>query len=88
VKQLVARILELMNRTDLEPVILNQATHEIPAQYLDCTRARSLMGWAPRFTLEDGLRETIAWYDAFVARAASADSFAGAAPIEPLRSAS
>ena len=88
VKQLVARILELMDRTDLEPVILNQATHEIPAQYLDCTRARSLMGWEPRFTLEDGLRETIAWYDAFLARGEAAASVAVAAPLERVRSAS
>lgn len=88
VKQLVARILELMDRTDLEPVILNQATHEIPAQYLDCTRARSLMGWAPRFTLEDGLRETIAWYDAFLARGAASEPLAEAAAPERVRSAS
>jgi len=29
---------------------------------LDNERANKLLGWSPRFTLEDGLRETIGWY--------------------------
>jgi CDP-glucose 4,6-dehydratase len=59
---LVGLILALMGRSDLEPVILNEANHEIPRQYLDCTKARQLMQWEPAFTLDAGLRETIAWY--------------------------
>lgn len=62
VLEVVDLLLELMDRRDLPPVILNEATHEIQRQYLDCTRARTLLGWAPRRTLEDGLRETIDWY--------------------------
>jgi CDP-glucose 4,6-dehydratase len=63
VLDVVGLLLALMDRTDLVPVVLNQATHEIPRQYLDCTRARERLGWRPRWTLEDGLRETIAWYE-------------------------
>lgn len=63
VLELVRVILHLMNRESLEPVILNQASDEIPRQYLDCTRAREWLGWQPRFGLEEGLRETIAWYE-------------------------
>jgi CDP-glucose 4,6-dehydratase len=62
VVDLVGLILALMGRSDLEPVILNEANHEIPRQYLDCTKARQLMQWEPAFTLDAGLRETIAWY--------------------------
>jgi CDP-glucose 4,6-dehydratase len=58
----VDRILQVMGRTDLKPKILNEASHEIPKQYLDCTKARERMGWRPSSTFEDGLRETIAWY--------------------------
>jgi len=31
-------------------------------QYLDCSKAKRLLGWASEFGMEQGLRETIAWY--------------------------
>lgn len=62
VLEVVGRILEVMGRTDLTPVILNQATHEIPRQYLDCSKAAARLGWQPRQSFEEGLRETVAWY--------------------------
>ena len=43
-------------------VVLNEATHEIPRQYLDCAKARRVLDWRPAHSLEDGLCETIAWY--------------------------
>jgi CDP-glucose 4,6-dehydratase len=61
VRPLVDRILAVMG-SDLEPLVLNEATGEIRAQHLDSTRAREVLGWAPRFTLEDGLARTVAWY--------------------------
>ena len=62
VLDLVDQILELMGKKSLTPVILNEATAEIPRQYLDCTKARTLMSWKPRWSTDDGLREAIAWY--------------------------
>ena len=47
---------------DLEPRILDQATNEIQAQTLDSGKAREVLGWTPRFTLEQGLARTVAWY--------------------------
>jgi nucleoside-diphosphate-sugar epimerase len=47
---------------ELEPVILDEATNEIPAQYLDSTRARRELGWKPTVGLEQGLRRTVDWY--------------------------
>ena len=64
VMDLVKLILELMGKSALVPKILNEASHEIPRQYLDCNKARRMLGWRPRYTLEDGLRETIGWYRA------------------------
>lgn len=62
VLELVDRILKLMGRETIVPRVLNEASHEIPRQYLDCSKARRMMGWEPKYTLEDGLLETIAWY--------------------------
>ncbi len=62
VVDMVAFILRLMGRDDLEPTILGHATHEILRQYLDCTKARRLLDWEPDYTLEEGLKETIDWY--------------------------
>jgi CDP-glucose 4,6-dehydratase len=59
---LVRRILALMGKPHLEPRILNEASHEIPQQYLDCAKARRMMGWHPSFTMDEGLREAIEWY--------------------------
>ena len=62
VSDLVRKILSLMGKNSLEPRILNEANHEIPRQYLDCSKARRLLDWEPRFGLDEGLRETIGWY--------------------------
>ncbi|HDH51427.1 MAG TPA: NAD-dependent epimerase/dehydratase family protein [Nitrospirae bacterium] len=55
-------ILSLMKRTDLEPVILNEAKGEILEQYLSSEKARKKLGWEPGFSVRDGLAETIEWY--------------------------
>ncbi len=48
--------------SELEPDIRNEASGEIRRQFLSAARARETLGWAPRFSLEDGLQRTIAWY--------------------------
>jgi len=45
--ELVERILKLMN-SDLEPIVLNQASHEIRHQYLSAEKARRMLDWHPR----------------------------------------
>lgn len=64
VLQLVQSILKLMG-SDLQPVVRNEAKNEITHQYLSAERARQVLGWKPRFTLEEGLRETVEWYRQF-----------------------
>jgi len=63
VLEITAMLQSLMGREDLEPVILNQARAEIRDQYLDSTKAAERLGWSSRYTLEEGLRETITWYE-------------------------
>ena len=62
VLEMVALILGATGRPELEPVVQNQATNEIERQYLDCTKARRVLGWQPAFTLRQGLERTVAWY--------------------------
>ncbi len=62
VLDLTNRILTLMGRVDLQPRILNEVRNEIKHQYLSARKAREMLGWKPRYTLEEGLRETIEWY--------------------------
>ena len=66
VLELARRILELMG-SDLEPDIRNEATNEIRQQYLSAEKARRLLGWHPLFTLDEGLRRTVTWYQEFFA---------------------
>ena len=63
VLDLVGQILDLMGQPSLQPLILNEASHEIPRQYLDCSKARQMLGWKPTFSMQKGLRETISWYE-------------------------
>jgi CDP-glucose 4,6-dehydratase len=62
VLELVHQILCMMGQPALQPVILNEASKEIPRQYLDCSKAKRLLEWTPEFGMEEGLRETIGWY--------------------------
>jgi len=72
VVEIVEQTLALMGLTGLSPVILNQASNEIPRQYLDCSKARARLSWEPKFSIEDGLRECIDWYTAHLDSRSSA----------------
>lgn len=66
VLDVVNDILRITGRTDLKPDIRDEARNEIPNQYLDPTRAQTELGWKPRFTLQEGLERTVAWYKNFL----------------------
>lgn len=68
---LVNRILDVMDCQHLAPTILNQASHEIRSQYLDCSKARRMLGWQPTYTLDEALAETVAWYRRHESRVAT-----------------
>jgi CDP-glucose 4,6-dehydratase len=63
---LVDQIRDVMDAGDLEPVILNEANFEIREQYLDCTKARTLLNWRARYPLREGLTRAVDWYRAFL----------------------
>lgn len=64
VLELVRKIIDLMS-SFLEPKILNEASNEIKHQYLSAKKAREILGWQARYTLEEGLIKTINWYKDF-----------------------
>lgn len=66
---MVEAILRAMG-SSLRPLILDEATHEIPDQHLDCTKAHARLGWSGGVPLEEALARTIRWYEAHERQAA------------------
>jgi CDP-glucose 4,6-dehydratase len=66
VLEITRAVLAAMDRSDLEPVILDSARAEIKDQYLDAGKAARVLGWEPRYGLEEGLEATVAWYRTFL----------------------
>jgi CDP-glucose 4,6-dehydratase len=54
--------------TSLEPLIVNDAVGEIPAQHLSAAKARDTFGWAPAYGLDEGLAETVGYYREILGR--------------------
>jgi CDP-glucose 4,6-dehydratase len=42
--------------------ILNITKNEIPEQYLDWSKAEKILGWSPKTSLEQGIKETFDWH--------------------------
>jgi CDP-glucose 4,6-dehydratase len=61
VLEMVDLISGLMN-SELEPIVLNEASNEIREQSLNSAKAEKILGWRPRFGLKAGLVRTVAWY--------------------------
>lgn len=66
VLEITQTIQRLMGREDLEPIVMNTARAEIIDQYLSAEKARKRLGWSSRYSLEEGLDETIRWYQDFM----------------------
>jgi CDP-glucose 4,6-dehydratase len=66
VLELVHKVIKLLDKPHLEPIILNQAKNEIIHQYLSAEKARRLLNWYPKYSLDEALQETIDWYHNFL----------------------
>ena len=67
VLEITKAIQTLMGCAAIEPTILDQARHEIVDQFLDSTKAATVLKWQASHGLESGLTETIRWYREFLA---------------------
>lgn len=65
---LTKKVLDRMGAT-VKPDVRAEAKHEIQHQWLSAAKARKDLGWAPEFTLDEGLDRTIAWYREFLSDA-------------------
>ncbi len=67
VSALVNKMIEISGKTHLTPKILGEGRPEgeIYHQYLSNRKAMEMLGWRLSYTLEDGLKETIKWYEEF-----------------------
>jgi CDP-glucose 4,6-dehydratase len=61
---LVNTMMQVAGVTGMAPRILGQSGVGRCHEWLSNDRARAVLGWRPRYSLEAGLRETIAWYRA------------------------
>lgn len=62
VLDLVAKIIKISGKENLKPIIRNEVKGEIKNQYLSSEKAKRILKWQPRYTLEEGLTKTIEWY--------------------------
>ena len=61
IKDLVQKIIDASEK-DLK-IVHDLSKPSVPTSlYLDCSRAKSIFGWEPKNTLEEGISKTIAWY--------------------------
>lgn len=67
VLDLVRQIGIAVGRPDLEPTVLGAAEHEIPHQFLSAKKAASVLGWRPRYSIDEALAITVAWYRSLLA---------------------
>ncbi len=75
VLELVRLLQQLLHREHLAPIVQNTARGEIQEQYLSSEKARATLQWAPRFTLAEGLKKTLAWYRAYFSRNSDTNPF-------------
>jgi len=64
--QIVEAIQKLMGKLDIRINIQNKAEAEIKHQSLSSAKAKAIFNWKPLFTLEEGLAQTIKWYETYL----------------------
>ncbi len=65
VLNLYNKIIKFMSKDNIKPKVLGEAKHEIDRQYLSINKAKKVLKWQPIYSLDKGLKETIAWYKIF-----------------------
>jgi CDP-glucose 4,6-dehydratase len=61
VLEVVADVQQAMG-TNMDPLVKNEASGEIPEQHLDASKARRMLDWSPQVGFHGALERTVAWY--------------------------
>jgi CDP-glucose 4,6-dehydratase len=67
--EVTEKVLSLMGRSDLRPLVQKGVTENSNEQTLDITKARERLRWRPKYGMEQGLKLTIEWYTRFATSA-------------------
>ncbi len=62
VLEVVRAVLRSMDRSSVEPRVLNEARGEIKDQWLSAAKAERVLGWRPAVRLDDGIGRSVEWY--------------------------
>ncbi|RLF10188.1 MAG: NAD-dependent dehydratase [Thermoprotei archaeon] len=62
IKEVAEKIFKIMGWWPKKIIFRSDMPVGVLSRALDISRARKLLGWSPRFSLEEGLRITINWY--------------------------
>ena len=60
--EIVDTILKMMDREDLTPGIQSKSVSEAANMVCSSEKIRKQLGWYPKFSLQEGIRQTIDWY--------------------------
>jgi len=65
--EIAKKIIEISGRRGIFPIVLGKVNpeNEISRQYLSNKKAGRILGWHPRYDLDEGLKLTINWYKDF-----------------------
>ncbi|MEW6104199.1 MAG: GDP-mannose 4,6-dehydratase [bacterium] len=61
--EVVDKIIKIMKKENLSPIIFGETRGEIKDQYLSCKKAKEILGFSPKYSLDEGLSLTIKWYE-------------------------
>lgn len=71
VKNVVDKALNISGRSLKLKKIKDQRKFEIDEQYVSFGKAKKLLGWEPKVTIDEGLKKTIDWYTHFLRQSSS-----------------
>ena len=63
VNHVVSEILKATRRTDLKPEHLGTQQGDVDHTWGDNRKARELLGWQPKVTIEEGIARFVSWYE-------------------------
>ena len=64
---MIQTIISLSPYPHLQPIIRNEAQNEIQEQDLSSQKAKEILCWQPHYPLQAGLRQTLSWYERYLA---------------------